>query len=238
MLRPIMTPMALNEFYAARVQAAPAISMLVLGSLEQSCAEKRILWARHSMADAEVGAAHMQGLYEYGCNPARLILVRTRSILALLQAGLEGARTAGLGAVLIEIWGNAAAYDLTASRRLSLAAKASGVTLAVARVAAPPQPSAADMRWLVEPLPSCPLQARAPGPPRFALSLLRARCGREGLSYHLEWNRDDRRFTILDSGAGAHSGGLSDRASIAPLPGALVSFPSSGAAREALRRAG
>lgn len=233
----IIAPTTLNEFFPIREQAATAVAGLVMGGLIGCGGAGRVLWARHSLADIEVGATYMPGLCEYGFDPARIIMIRSTKTLDLLQAGLEGARTVGLGAVVIELWGEAKAYDLTASRRLALAARTSGVTVIITRISASPRPSAAERRWRVETLPSRPLLARAPGPPRFAVSLLRARNGHEGLSYHLEWDRDERHFTILsspDHKPNAHP----RRDSLATLSGIVVAFPSSGEEQAPFRRAG
>ena len=54
-----------------------------------------------------------------------------------------------LGAVVLEVWGEARQLDLVASRKLTLAAQASGVTGLLLRVAAEPQPSTAETRWIV-----------------------------------------------------------------------------------------
>ena len=67
--------------------------------------------------------------------------------------------------------------DLTASRRLALAAEQSGVTLLMLRLEAEPVPSAADTRWAVSAAPSQALEANAPGPPQLEIELLRRRVG-------------------------------------------------------------
>ena len=76
--------------------------------------------------------------------------------------------------------GKCPALDLTASRRLALAAEQSGVTLFLLRLEAQPVPSAADTRWTVGAAPSRSLEADAPGPPMFEIELLRRRAGPAG----------------------------------------------------------
>src|SRR3982074_1236272 len=95
-----------------------------------------------------------------------------------------------LGAVVLEVWGEARQLDLVASRKLTLAAQASGVTGLLLRVAAEPSPSTAETRWIVRAAhspPSAPLMPAAPsmpaapcsawGAPMFDAQLVRNRHG-------------------------------------------------------------
>lgn len=216
--QPALARAAIHEFYAARHADAPALSgcMLALG---QALAQGRpALWVRQEAFDWEAGQPYAPGLCEFGLDPASLTILRVKDAIAALQAGLEGARCAGLGAVFLELWGEAPAYDLTASRRLALAARSSGVPVLVSRIGAKARPSAAETRWELRALPSRALAAQAPGLPAFELTLLRARNGREGLTYPLEWNRDDRQFLPRTTGELPSAGPL-----LPPLPGAVVS---------------
>jgi len=145
---------------------------------------------RQDFLDGETGRVHPPGLVEIGLDPAALILVRARDASDALQAGLEAARCPAVGIVLLELWGETRALDLTASRRLSLAAQGSGATVLLTRVAAAPAPSAAETRWRVRPAPSRALPANAPGFPAFAITLLRRRGGAAGGEWGVEWDRD------------------------------------------------
>jgi hypothetical protein len=117
---------ALHEFYAsgaadgtvlAGVVLASAVLTGAVGALAQGAEPAVTLWIRHSGMDREYGAPYPPGLVELGLDPSRIILVLARDAQSALQAGLEGARCAALGAVLIELSGEARMYDLTASRR-------------------------------------------------------------------------------------------------------------------------
>src|SRR3546814_12766980 len=82
--------------------------------------------------------------------------------------------------------GSAPALNLTASRRLALAAEKSGVTALLVRADATPCPSAAQSRWEVQSLASAPLEANAPGGPAMEIELLRHRDGLAGRSWRGE----------------------------------------------------
>ena len=209
---------ALHEFYAAAGADAPGMTGVALAFALLAAGVRPMLWVRHDLIDHEAGAPYAPGLVEFGIDPSRLIFVRARDAPAALQAGLDGARCVALGAVIIEIQGEAKALDLTASRRLALAAQVSGTPVLLARTVAQPQPSAAETRWLVASVPSPALAANAPGRPAFSLSLLRHRSGLAPGEWHLEWNRDRACFEER-----AASGTIATRAgSAAPLSRGVV----------------
>lgn len=170
-----------------------------------------ILWLREE-AGEKAGHLHAPGLAEIGLDPGRLILAIARDSAALLKAAGDSLRCAGLGAVVIEPWRDPRQIDLTASRRLALAAEQSDVTALILRAGAEPGPSAAQTRWGVRAAISTALPAAAPGNPAFDISLLRHRGGPDGLAWRMEWNRDQCSF------------------SAAPLSGAVLPFPASGSA--------
>ncbi len=211
-----LPPEGLHEFYAAAHADAACLSgcALVLG---QAIKHAPYLWIRHSDGDREAGSPCPAGLRELNTDPANAILVLSRDPSSALQAALEGARTSHLGAVIVELWGAAPAYDLTASRRLALAAKVSGVLVLMMRVAAAPTPSAAETRWRVRAAPSHALAAHAPGNPAFEMTLLRARNGQEGLRYCVEWDRNARKPVSR-----CLTGTSDALAQPAPLSGAVV----------------
>lgn len=155
---------------------------------------RKTLWVRQIAGEIETGKLYPQGLLDIGLLPQTLIQVRLKDAAAVLRAGIEGARCEALGAVVIEPWGNPKVLDLTATRRLTLAAEESGVPVFLLRMSARAEPSAAVTRWQVRTLASRPLEADAPGMPAFDITLLRQRAGTAGLNWQMEWNRDEQRF--------------------------------------------
>lgn len=222
----------LHEVYAAGQAEAVCLSgcLLAMGGAGGTGA---LLWVRQAEQNREAGMPSAAGLRELGIDPGRVVLVLPRDPLSALQAALEGARCRALGGVVLELWGEVRPYDLTASRRLALAARESGVPVLVARTAAAPTPSAAETRWQVRALASRALPARAPGLPALELVLLRDRSGREGLCYQLEWDRDVRQFRLRDADAVAVA--TAPRRA-APLSGAVVPLAPDGPAAAARGR--
>lgn len=216
---------ALHEAYAETGADAAATTGFALALARRAMAGsgKPLLWAREEALIAEAGAPYPPGLADIGLDPAAVAFIRARDAKEALQAGAEAGRCAAVGATLIEIFGEARAYDLTASRRLSLAAADAGAPIFIVRTGAVPAPSAAASRWLVRALPSRALAANAPGAAAFAIFLLRRRGGAAGYAWRVEWSRD--------------RGVFEDRTfSASPLSGAVASFPLGGARQEGARQ--
>jgi protein ImuA len=170
-----------------------------------------LLWLRTDAVERRCGRLYASGLGELGLDARAVLVGLVADDAALLKAANDAARCAGLGALLVECWGDPKVLDLTATRRLMLAAEASGVTVLLLRIAASEGPSAADTRWRVSAAPSVPLAdgtpAGAPGHPAFGLELLRRRAGPAGVKWRVEWNRERRAFQDPER---------------APLPGAVL----------------
>ena len=178
----------LHEFYGETC-AATAFALLV--AIRRRTDAQRILWLRKATINRAAQQPYGPGLAQLGIDPAALVLLRLPDHEALLRAATDSARHGGAAAILLEMDGRAPLLDLTASRRLALAAARSGTMMLVARNACETIASVAHSRWQVASAPSQPLPANAPGAPVFDLRLLRHRGGREGLHLQLEWNRED-----------------------------------------------
>ncbi|MCW2362620.1 MULTISPECIES: ImuA family protein [Sphingobium] len=184
-----------HEVYAAEVDdVAAAAGFVVSLATGLSEADGKVLWLRERQASRKGGVAQGHGWAELGGAPGLGLIGTVRDGMDLLRAAVDALRCSGLSAVVVEGWGPMPALDLTASRRLTLAAEKSGVTLLLLRPDAPPVPSAGQTRWQVAAAPSLALPGNAPGLPTFDVTLLRQRSGPCGLSWRLEWDRDRRLF--------------------------------------------
>ncbi|MEC3911390.1 hypothetical protein U5A82_13245 [Sphingobium sp. CR2-8] len=150
------------------------------------------------------------GLALLGIQPDRLTIVETKTDVDMLRAGLEAARCPGVSTVLMESEGRFADYDLTASRRLVLAAEASRACILLLRNEAEPRSSGAQTRWVIQSAPSVALEADAPGWPALDVELLRCRSGPAGGRWRLIWDGEHGCFRDADWRA--------------PVPGAVVPF--------------
>ena len=199
----------LHELFAADSDDAPsATGFAAMLALLTAGRGLPILWLGTDDSERQGGRLQAAGLIELGGDPDRLVMGVAPDAKGLLRAAADAARCPGLGALIVECRGRCPALDLTASRRLSLAAEQSGVTLLLLRLGAEPVPSAAETRWAIRAAPSRALEANAPGPPQFEIELLRRRSGPSGMCWRLEWNRDRLAFREP------------------ALPGAMVPLPS------------
>lgn len=188
---------ALHEVYAPATADAAAAAGFAAGLALRAAGQRPIAWVRQDFVDVETGRLHAPGLVEFGLHPDRLILIQVRDAAGVLRAGAEALRCGALGAVLMEPWGEPKVLDLTATRRLSLAAGQTSVTPFMIRLAAQPMPSAAATRWSVRAGASSALEANAPGFPVFGATLLRHRAGLPPRTWLVEWDRD--RCTFADA---------------------------------------
>lgn len=207
-----LRPDGVHEFYAATREDRAAATAFALLIAARADAPGPLMWFR--IADRRQEELPFgPGMVELGLAPDRMLLAQLPDIDGLLKAAADAIRHGGLRTGLLEMHGRAPQYDLTASRRLALAAERSRTMVLLVRGNADPGPSAAHTRWQVASAPSVPLPANAPGHPVFDLRLLRQRGGREGLHVQLEWDREQARFrTPLSGGLSPLSaGGTADR---------------------------
>lgn len=198
----------MHEVYAAEAEDAAAVGGFAMGLAAGLAGGSRpVLWLRTHRAARLGGVLQAEGWRDLGGAAGAGLVGVLPDTMAVLRAAVEGLRSPALGAVVLEGWGPMRELDLTASRRLSLAAEKSCVPLLLLRIDATPVPSAAQTRWQVAAAPSVALPGNAPGHPCFDVTLLRQRGGPSGQSWRLEWDRDRCQFRE------------------APLSGAVVSVP-------------
>ncbi len=142
-----------------------------------------ILWCRPRRAALDAGDPYGPGIAGLGVAPDRLILVEAAKPADLLWAMEEGARTRGLAAVVAE----GVAPDLTASRRLQLAAEAGNGLVFLLQSGRQAAPSSSLTRWFVSSAPSQP-EAGGPGRPCWEIELWRCRGGGRPQNWMVEWD--------------------------------------------------
>lgn len=187
---------ALHEIYpTGGLKDSAAAAGFGLGLALRAGEGRPLVWVRQDLVGSELGWLHGAGLAAFGADPDRVVVVRAADQTEGLRAAREALRCSALGAVLLEVSGTRRGLDLTATRRLALAASQHGVPLVMIRLGAAPAPSAAMTRWSVATAASGPLEANAPGRPAFALTLLRHRAGISGRTWHVEWDCDRASFS-------------------------------------------
>ncbi|HUN97633.1 MAG TPA: DNA repair protein [Bradyrhizobium sp.] len=185
---------AVHEVFAAGHQSAAATGFIA-GLAGRVTARRPLVWVRQDFTEIESGALSMSGLAELGLDPRYLVTVRATDIEQALRTTGDALACDAVGAVVLEVWGESKQLDLVASRKLTLAAQASGVTCLVLRVAATPSPSTAETRWIARAAHSPPAGIEtAWGTPRFDVELVRNRHGLIG-RWIMEWKCDECLFS-------------------------------------------
>lgn len=182
---------ALHEVFAEGRHGASATGF-VAGLARRLTETKFLLWVRQDFSARENGDLSMSGFAELGLDPRRIVVVRAANAESVLRVAADGLACNALGGVIAEIWGETRAFDLVASRKLTLAASQSGVTALMLRIAAMPVVSTAETRWIVRAAPSPPA-VEAWGAPVIDATLARHRHGPIG-QWIMEWNCDEYRF--------------------------------------------
>lgn len=134
---------------------------------------KPLLWVQDRMSQREAGKPYPPGLPQ----ELKMILVTVSRPVDALWAMEEGLHCDAIGAVLGEVWGDPAALDFTATKRLAMRSEARSIPALLVRRAAHPNLSAARQRWRIASLPARlnPDDNRAPGEPLWQADLFRAR---------------------------------------------------------------
>ena len=193
MLRGGLAVAAVHEVFAEGHQGAAATGF-VAGLAGRIAPRKPLVWVRQDFAEIESGALSMSGFAELGLDPRLVVTVRAADAETALRATADALACDAVGTVVLEVWGETRQLDLVASRKLTLAAQASGVTALLLRVAAEPAPSTAETRWIVRAAHSPPdVPWSAWGAPVFDANLVRNRHGPVG-RWIMEWKCDECLF--------------------------------------------
>ncbi len=183
---------ALHEVSAAPIHLGAAAGFaLALATLAQERA-KETLWITTDFGSLETGALYGPGLAQFGLDVERLLIVRVARAVDALFAAEEALKCRALSAVIAEF---GEAPDLTATRRLSLAARESGGLGLILRHKTDAAPSVAHTRWHATGRLSQPDEFGGLGPPAFSLSLTRNRRGPCG-AWTLTWDHHERVFSL------------------------------------------
>lgn len=185
---------AFHELAPAAPMHIAAMTGFALALSIKACrARKHALWILTDFAAMESGGPYGPGLDLFGLSSARLLVLRVPRAADALWAMEEALRCRALGSVVAELADDTPANDLTASRRLMLAAREGNCPGFFLRYRATDAPSAAATRWQVAAAPSRPDFYGGLGRIRFELSLRKNRrgpCDR----WIIEWDHHERSF--------------------------------------------
>jgi len=199
---------ALHELSAAtalHVGAAAGFA-LALAALARE-PHKETLWIATDFGSLETGALYGPGLDQFGLATERLLIARVPRPIDALFAMEEALKCRALATVVAEL---PEAPDLTATRRLSLAARNGGGVGLLLRHKVDGAPSTAATRWRVAAAPSAPDELGGLGLTAFSLSLTRNRRGLCG-DWTLAWDHHEYAFSALSLGVAEAARDRQDR---------------------------
>jgi protein ImuA len=169
------------------------IAALAAAGARHAGSSRQVLCIQTDYAALAAGTPYGLGLEDLGLAMDRFLILRVAHPRDALWAFEEALKCPALAAVLAELPEAGIAADLTATRRLGLAAQAGGGLGLLLRHRLYPLPSAAMTRWQVAAASSEPDRFGGLGGTRFDLSLNRNRRGRCG-RWIAGWNHDERTF--------------------------------------------
>jgi len=186
----------LHELSATPLHLGAAAGFaLALAALSRESA-KETLWIATDFLCLETGSLYGPGLDQFGLSVERLLIARVARPVDALFAMEEALKCRALATVVAECGD---VPDLTATRRLSLAARSGGALGLLLRHKASDAPSAAHTRWRIAAAPSRPDEFGGLGPTTFSLSLIRNRRGPCG-AWTLAWDHHEHAFSALSLG--------------------------------------
>jgi protein ImuA len=194
----------LHEITPAGIFHLGAAAGFALGLAARHTRPGDILWVQQDFAHLEGGALYGPGCEIFGIDPRRLLIVRARHAKDLLWTMEEGLRCCGISTVIAECGEQGEAADLTATRRLSLAAQSTGALGLLLRQHAHKNPSACATRWQVASAPGRSDGFGGLGRLGFRLTLTKNRRGACS-DWIVEWDHHAKCFTSPSSVTSAHS---------------------------------
>lgn len=159
-------------------------------------ASKDTLWIQPDFAGHEAAGLYGPGLALFGLPLENFLILRVARAADALWAMEEALKSRAVGTVIGELTEDGTDADLTATRRLTLAARDGGGLGLLLRHRASPEPSAAATRWEIAAAASQPDAFGGLGRTAFTLSLLKNRRGPTG-RWTIAWDHHDCAFSPL-----------------------------------------
>jgi protein ImuA len=184
---------ALHEIAPAAALHLGAALGFALTIAARIATDQHVLVLQTDFAAQDSGVPYGPGLEALGLTLQRLVLLRLPRPVDLLAAFEETLKSTAIAVVIGELPQAGPAADLTATRRLSLAAREGGGLALLLRHQPSLQPTAAVTRWEVAAAPSVPDRLGGLGRTAFALSLIKNRrgpCGR----FTVCWDHHECRY--------------------------------------------
>jgi protein ImuA len=202
---------AIHEMAPAATNDIGAAIGFVIAMAARATAEQPLLWILQDVAAFEAGGLYGPGIDLFGVAMTRLVVLRVSHTRDAYWAMEEALKSGAVATVVAELAKNGG-DELTATRRLALAAADSGTIGFLLRHRPMTAASAAPTRWEIAAAASTPDAFGGLGRTTLALRLVKNRHGPTGL-WHVTWDHHERSFAAAFSrGVAATTRDRSDRA--------------------------
>jgi len=207
-----LAPAALHEVTpAAMNDLGSAIGFTLALAARAQRPGKAVVWIQTDFASCEAGDTYGLGSDLFGLPAKNLLIVKAARAADALWAMEEALKCRALSCVIAELTDDAPMADLTATRRLTLAAREGGAFGFLLRHRTSPLTSSAETRWQVSAAPGEGDAFGGLGRTAFALSLHKNRRGPTG-HWTIAWDHHERAFSALSLGVAAAALDRQDRA--------------------------
>ncbi len=195
-----LAPAALHEIAPAGMRDfGGAAGFAFALAARASDGRRNTLWIQTDFAANESGDIYGLGCDLFGLPARQLLLLKVSRPLDALWAMEEALKCRALASVIAELPNDGSIADLTATRRLTLAAREGGGFGFLFRHRPSPLTRSAETRWEIAATPSRPDHFGGLGRTAFALSLTKNRRGRTG-RWFVAWDHHERVFSALSLG--------------------------------------
>ncbi|MGH6664956.1 MAG: ImuA family protein [Pseudolabrys sp.] len=194
-----LAPASLHEIAPASARDIGAAVGFALALAARLGDRRDTLWVQTDFAALEAGSLYGPGCDLFGLPASRLLIVKVARPLDALWAMEEALKCHALASVIAELPKDGALADLTATQRLTLAAREGGGFGFLLRHRPSPLTSTAETRWQVTAALSRPDTFGGLGRTAFALSLTKNRRGPIG-QWTVAWDHHERSFQALSLG--------------------------------------
>jgi protein ImuA len=209
-----LAPSNLHEIAAVSWRDLGAAIGFAFALMARAPNQRETLLIQTDFAALDSGTVYGPGCELFGLPPRALLILKVPKPLDALWAMEEALKCRALGNVICELPNDGALADLTATRRLTLAAREGGGFGFLLRHRPSPLTSSAETRWEISAAPSMPDRFGGLGHTAFTASLVKNRRGPQA-QWTIAWDHHECAFSALSRGVAQAAFDRPDRASLA-----------------------
>jgi protein ImuA len=208
-----LAPASLHEIAAGTWQDLGAAVGFTSALAGRASHGRETLWIQTDFAALESGSLYSLGTEAFGLPSQALLVVKVPRPLDALWAMEEALKCRAISSVICELPADGTIADLTATQRLTLAARQGDTFGFLLRHRPSRLTSTAETRWKISAASSAPDRFGGLGCTAFTAALMKNRRGPQA-QWTIVWNHHERSFTTLSRGVAQAAFDRSDRTSL------------------------